>query len=94
MREQITSYVRACPTCQLNKHKQTKYGYLPPKESEAVIWDKMCIDLIGLYKIHRKGQPDLECRCVTMIDPALGWFEIHQYDNKRSVTVANNAKQK
>ena len=77
MREQIHKYVRACPTCQLNKHKKTKYRYLPPKEAEAVIWAKMYIDLIGPFKICRKGQPDLECKCVTMIDPASGWFEIH-----------------
>ena len=28
-----------------------------------------------------------------MIDPASGWFEIHQYDNKKSITVANIAEQ-
>ena len=53
----------------------------------------MCIDLIGPYKIRWKGKPDLVCRCVTMIDPAAGWFEIHQYDDKRSITVANIAEQ-
>ena len=53
----------------------------------------MCIDLFGPYKIHRKGQPDLECKCVTMIDPASGWFEIHQHIDKKSITVANIAEQ-
>ena len=28
-----------------------------------------------------------------MIDPASGWFKIHQYDNKRLITVANIAEQ-
>ena len=28
-----------------------------------------------------------------MIDPATGWFEIHQYDDKRSITVANITEQ-
>src|SRR5687768_10056872 len=28
-----------------------------------------------------------------MIDPASGWFEIHQYDNKRSITVTNIEEQ-
>ena len=93
MREQIKKYVRACPTCQPNKHKQKTYGHFPPKDAEAMIWDKMCIDLIGPYKIYRKGYPDLVCKCVTMIDPASGWFEIHQYDNKRLITVANIAEQ-
>src|SRR5687767_4251471 len=93
MREQITKYVQSCLSCQRNKRKQKKYGRLPPKEAEALIWDKMCIDLIGPYKIRRKGKPDLVCKCVTMIDPASGLFEIHQYDNKRSITVANIAEQ-
>ena len=93
MRKEITNYVRACPTCQKNKRKIKKYGHLPPKEAESKPWDKMCIDLIGPYKIRRKGKDDLVCKCVTMIDPATGWFEIHQYDDKRSITVANIAEQ-
>jgi hypothetical protein len=28
-----------------------------------------------------------------MIDPATGWFEIYQYDDKRSITVANITEQ-
>src|SRR5687767_3535342 len=28
-----------------------------------------------------------------MIDPASGWFEIHQYDDRKSITVANIAEQ-
>ena len=82
MREQITTFVQACPACQKNKRKQKQYGHLPPKVAEATIWDKMCIDLIGPYKIRCKGKPDLECKCVTMIDPASDWFEIHQYNDK------------
>jgi len=93
MRDQITNYVKACPICQKNKRKVKKYSHLPPKEAEAILWDKMCIDLIGPYKIRRKGKEPLICRCVTMIDPATGSFEIHQYDDKRSITVANIAEQ-
>src|SRR5687768_8572378 len=93
MREQITAYVQACPTCQKNKWKHKKYGHLPAKEAEEQILDKMCINLIGSYKIRRKGQPDLECKCVTMIDPASGWFEIHQYDDKKLIMVANIVEQ-
>ena len=93
MREQITAYVKACPSCQRNKRKIKKYGHLPPKEAESIPWDKMCIDLIGPYKIRRKGKKDLVCRCVTMIDPATGWFEIKEYDDKKSITVANIAEQ-
>jgi transposase InsO family protein len=93
MRDQITNYVRSCPTCQRSKRKVKMYGHLPVKEAESEPWDKMCIDLIGPYTIQRKGKEDLKCKCVTMIDPATGWFEIHQYDDKRSITVANIAEQ-
>ena len=70
-----------------------KYGLLPEKEAEAIPLDKMYIDLIGPYKIRRKGKKNLVCRAVTMIDPATGWFEIQQYDDKKSITVANIAEQ-
>ena len=93
MRDQITNHVKSCPTCQRNKRKQKKYGLLPPKEAEAIPWDKLCIDLIGPYTIRRKGQKDLVCKAVTMIDPATGWFEVHQIGDKRSDTVSNVAEQ-
>ena len=93
MRAHITNYVKICPLCQRNKRRQKKYGLLPPKEAESTPWDKLCVDLIGPYKIQRKGQEDLICRCVTMIDPATGWFEIQQYDDKQSITVANIIEQ-
>jgi transposase InsO family protein len=93
MREHITNYVKICPLCQRNKRKQKLYGFLPPKLAEAIPWDVLCIDLIGPYKIRRKGKKFLVCRCVTMIDPATGWFEIHEYDDKRAITVANIVEQ-
>ena len=55
--------------------------------------DKMCVDLIGAYKIRRKGKKELKSQCVTMIDPATGWFEIHKIEDKRSITVANIVEQ-
>jgi hypothetical protein len=93
IREDIRDFVQRCPTCQKNKRSQRKFGHLPPKKAEVVPWDKMCIDLIGPYKIRRKGHKDLICKCVTMIDPATGWFEIHQYDDKRAITIANIVEQ-
>jgi Integrase zinc binding domain/RNase H-like domain found in reverse transcriptase len=93
MRDHITNYVKICPLCQRNKRRQKKYGHVPMKEAEATPWDKLCVDLIGPYKINRKGKKPLICKCVTMIDPATGWFEIHQYDDKYSITVANIVEQ-
>jgi hypothetical protein len=93
MRAHITNYVKNCPLCQRNKRRQKKYGLLPPKLAEATPWDKLCVDLIGPYKIRRKGSKDLICRCVTMIDSATRWFEIQQYNDKQSITVANRIEQ-
>jgi hypothetical protein len=60
-----------------------RFGPFPEKEAEAMPWDKMCIDLIGPYTIRRKGnKKPLICKCIMMIDPATGWFKIHQYKDK------------
>ena len=94
MRTQITVSVTTCESCQRNKRRHKKFGHLPPKEAEAEPWDKLCIDLIGPYTIRRKGKDkDLHCKCVTMIDPATGWFEIAEYRTKHSISVANIAEQ-
>ena len=59
-------------------------------------WDRLCVDLIGPYNIKSnvKGIKIPPLKCVTMIDPATGWFEIKQYDDKKkSITVANIVEQ-
>jgi hypothetical protein len=95
MRNDIVTYVTKCPTCQQNKkhYNQKQYGLLPEKEAEANPWDKLCVDLIGPYTIRHKGKAPLKLQCCTMIDPATGWFEIAQYDDKRSITIANIVEQ-
>jgi hypothetical protein len=64
-------------------------GYFHQKKPKQ----QLCVDLIGPYKTRRKGKEELICKCITMIDPATGWFEIQQYDNKQSITVANIVEQ-
>ena len=66
-----------------------KYGHLPIKEAEAEPWEKLCVDLIGPYTIKRPGKKTLTLWCVTMIDPATGWFEIKEIPSKDAATVAN-----
>ena len=46
-------------------------------------WDRLSVDLIGPYKIEQKGQEPLTLKAVTMINPAMNWFKIAEYDNKR-----------
>ena len=85
----LYNFTTTCLASTTTSYSYSRYS----AEAEAEPWDKMCIDLIGPYKIRRRGQEDLIFRCVTMIDPATGWFKIHEYDDKRSITVANIAEQ-
>jgi hypothetical protein len=87
--------ISKCAICQTQKKQSKKYGLLPEKEAEAMPWDRLCVDLIGPYNIKSnvKGVKIPPLKCVTMIDPATGWFEIKQYDDKKSITVANIVEQ-
>ncbi len=88
MRKTVQSVCKTCGVCKLTKPKTQKYGLLPPKEAEVTPWKTVCIDLIGDYKFgHGKKQANLSC--LTMIDPATGWFEIVTIDNKTSNHIAN-----
>ena len=69
--------------------KNQKYGKLPPKQAETNPWDTLCVDLIGPYMIPRKGKTPLKLWCLTMIDPATGWFEMAQITNKTAAEIAD-----
>ena len=56
-----------------------KYEKLPAKEAEAIPWDTLSVDLIGLYKIRGEGNEEpLILKLLTMIDLKTGWSEIVQ----------------
>jgi hypothetical protein len=68
--------------------------YLKHKEKQCHGTD--CVNLIGPYNIKSnavKGVKIPPLKCITMINPATGWFEIKQYDDKKSITVANIVEQ-
>ena len=48
----------------------------------------MCMDLIGPYQFSEK-ENKIELLCLTMIDPATGWFDIVEIPNKRTNFLAN-----
>ena len=94
MRRDVHKECSTCHLCQVTKRTKKKYGHLPAKEAECVPWEKLCVDMIGPYHIKRKGRRDLTLWCVTMIDPATGWFEIRQVPGtKRADVVANIIEQ-
>ena len=93
LQNDVHQQVKKCQVCQLNKKNHKKYGHLPAKEAEVEPWEKLCVDLIGPYIIKRKGKIPLKLWCVTMIDPATGWFELQQIRDKQAITIANIVEQ-
>ena len=71
---------KACNVCRsLKRHNTKKYGKLPVKDPELIPWHTLCIDLIGPYTFGKKTEKvddTVTLHCLTMIDPATGWFEI------------------
>ena len=60
--------------------------------AESTPWNKLCVDLIGTYKIRRKGKEHLILKAFTMIDTTTEWFEMMQYRDKKAMTIANLVK--
>ena len=89
MRRTIQSVCHACNICKQCKAKNKKFGHLPPKPTPEIIpWHTLCVDLIGLYKFG-KGKHQAVLHALTMIDPATGWFEIVEIDEKSADEMAN-----
>ena len=66
-----------------------KYGRPPAKIAGETPWNKLCVDLIGPYKIRRKGKYPLLLKVFTDIYPVTEWFEVKQCSNKRSMAIVN-----
>ena len=88
MRKTVQAVCKRCTTCQLTKPRLQKLGHLPPKRAEVTPWETVCIDLIGPYEIG-EGKDKAVLHCLTMIDPATGWFEIVEIERKSSDEIAN-----
>ena len=90
MTVQSTNFCKKCETCQLYKSRKRKFGELPPKNVGKLIpWHTVHTDLVGPYSITAKQQQvdntikevELQLTCMTIIDPATGWFEIIEVPN-------------
>ena len=62
---------------------------MPAKISEETTRNKICVDIIGPYKIRRKGKDTLILKSVTMIYPITWWFEITQYNGNKATMITN-----
>ena len=60
----------------VRRTRNHKYGKPPAKLAITTPWEAFCVDLIGPYTLKGKDKTEIDCMCVTMIDPATSWFEI------------------
>ena len=81
MRQHIQKHVKFCDRCQKGKKRKRKYGHLPPKIATITPWRQVCVDLVGPYTIKAKDGTIMDFMCLTMIDPATGWFKIVELPN-------------
>lgn len=91
MRVQIRKFTKNCERCQKGKKRKRKYGHLPPKIAVVVPWQTVQVDLIGPYTIKGRNGTVLDFMCMTMIDPATGWFEVVELPTTK---VFRNSKKK
>ena len=96
LRRTCTEVCQACELCKVAKKRGKKYGKLPPKPTPEIIpWHTLCIDLVGPYsfgdkEVNKKPNPHYcTLRCLTMIDPATGYFEVVEVDEKKADYIAN-----
>jgi hypothetical protein len=89
---------KACQTCRMLKKNNKNYGDFPPKkEPESIPWHTLHVDLIGPYCFRIKDKKRIintymELWCITMIDPATGWYEIAEIPTKQADFIANLLK--
>ena len=60
----------------MNICRNHKYGKLPAKLAITAPWESVCVDLVGPCTLKGKDKTVIDFMCITMIDPATGWFEI------------------
>jgi hypothetical protein len=90
IRKTVEDVCQKCVMCQLHKPKIKRLGHLPAKTPEEIPWERLCIDLIGPYKVgNAKKNDETTLHCLTMIDPVTGWFEIAEVPKKSADVVIN-----
>jgi hypothetical protein len=89
LRTMVIATCKKCQLCQKAKLTNQKHGELPAKLAEENPWDTLCVDLTGPHKIEHKGNKDPKPWCLTVMDPATGWFEMEQISNKTAAEAAD-----
>ena len=77
IRHAVWKEVTNCYACQHTKQSNKKYGKLPDKEAEEILWNKLCVYIIGTHAIRVKEQKEnLHLKSFMIIYPVTVWFEI------------------
>ena len=76
LRANVRRHVKSCKRCQKGKRRSRQYGQVPPKIADQVPWQKVCVNLIGPYTLKGLDGKIMDFMCLTIIDPATGWFEM------------------
>ena len=82
-----------CHTCQLPKQRKDNYRNLPAKEAKVKPWEKLCVNLIGLYSLKQPNNQTEMLHALTMIDPATGWFNMTAIKTKSADVIVNKIEQ-
>jgi len=68
------------------------YGHLPPRKTNLVPWNEVCIDLISPWTIVVNGQV-LEFKTLTSMDTVTNIAELIRIESKTESTNMSQSKQ-
>ena len=54
LRDNVQEICKKCPTCQITKKTNNKYGLFPENTAYCDPWDVLCVYLVEPYKIKPK----------------------------------------
>jgi len=81
-----------CENCAASEERDQKIGLLPPKPTPEIIpWHTLHVDLASPCKFGDEKKPEthIELHCMTMVDPATGFFEIVEIGQMTANVIAN-----
>ena len=93
MRYQARKVAKKCKRCQKGKTRKRKYGHVPAKIAETTPWKGVCVDLIGPYTLIGQDGSKVDFMCLTIIDPATGWFEVVELPCVERITQRNGKQE-
>ena len=77
MDTEISKFVNHCKICQRFKKKKKKiYDKIPPENADLIPWKNVYIELVDPYSVTGQKSNDRNFKTITVIDLAIGWFEI------------------